>query len=239
MRIKRHANGNWYFIYYDPEVQYDRKISLGTKSEKEAREVLETQQAKFKLGLPLDIFTPVQSGKRFSVVMEEYLRYKKLSRSTNLNYYAMMDKFIETVNDKPLNTYNRKDIYDFIDYCQRSGYAEGTIKKETSYLHSIFNYAVDVDYIDKNIVKVYQIKEKEDVKTVPLEDFNNFLEFIRDKYQDLFFYLQHTYMLALRGAEGTYLMWEFINIDNETIRVRNNKRSRFDTLPMIHDLKNY
>jgi integrase/recombinase XerD len=239
MRIKRHPNGIFYFIYYDPEVQYDRKISLGTKNEKEAQDILETQKAKYKLGLPLDIFTPVQSSKKFSVVIDEYLKYKKMTYSTTKNYIAMSRKFIAAVKDKPLSQYARKDIYDFIDYCQRHGYAEGTIKKETSFLHSIFNYAVDVDYIDKNIVKVYQIKEKEDVKTIPLEDFNNFLEFIKDDYKDLFFYLQHAYMLALRGAEGIYLMWEFVDLENEKIKIRNNKRSRFDTLPMIHDLKNY
>jgi integrase len=237
---KQDKHGRWIYQYWDKSKQQSRYAHLGTADRKEALKRFKVKQAEEVVYQRNPNAVRVSGSKRFSEVMEEYCKSKKMSISSLTNHAYAAKYFKEAVKDRPIGQYTERDWFIFTEYCRNKGFVLNTIANYSGRLNAVFKYALKVKYIKENIVSYISTTGRSEIKTIPIDDLNLFLKFVKDNYsQEFYFYLQHTFILALRPAEGIYLHWEFVNMDSNKVQVFNAKENRFDLLPMIYDVKDF
>jgi integrase/recombinase XerD len=232
-------NGIYWVRFWHKGYRQMRKKSLRTRNLKEAERKRREMEKKEALGISYITAMPEKGRKRFSEVLEECYKWAKIRGSIE-RYKYVKKYFIEVSGDKPISQYDAKSWYDFIEFCNGKKFSNGTIVAYNSTLKKIFQYAVDLDYIEKSPIKKYKRKKNDnEIKAMSIDLYKEFMEFVKERSEKYHFYFEHTYKLALRPSEALYLDWSFVDVKKEEVRIRNSKEDRYDIIPMIYDVKEF
>ena len=129
---------------------------------------------------------------------------------------------VTIIGNKKIQNIKSKDIYDFYSNIRNTTNAkEGTLKIVHAYLRKMFNFAGDLEYINRRpMAKVTAPKSvgKKFVVWSP-EEVNKFLDYSKEKNIWSYYVMAFTVMTGLRRAEVCGLKWEDINWDKKTIQL--------------------
>ena len=158
----------------------------------------------------------------YSIFRENYLVPN--SSAITLNDYDVKFKryAVTRIGNKKIQNIKSKDIYDFYSNIRNTTNAkEGTLKIVHAYLRKMFNFAVDLEYINRSpMAKVTAPKSvgKKFVVWSP-EEVNKFLDYSKEKNIWSYYVMAFTVMTGLRRSEVCGLKWEDINWDKKTIQL--------------------
>jgi integrase/recombinase XerD len=240
MKLVQQPNGIYWLQYWNRLIRQDRYISLKTKNKKEAEKRLAQYQADFSRGIYFYEKQPEQGSLYFTDVARECKSFLSISKSSIVRYKNAERLFTESCGDKPIKQYVPKDWFNFIAKCRQAGYNPNTIKCYNVTLKKIFAYALDVEYIDRNIIKSFAANTEGEIKAMPLSVYEDFMRYAKEHIDEKYYlYFKHLYLLALRPSEALSIKWEDIDFEHEEIIIYNSKRNRYDILPMLSDVKEF
>ncbi len=229
-------SGYYKLSYYDKERGYSVKESLKTKNKKEAEQKARKRLYEMDLGLGREIDIPLPGSVMFSKVLPECYSMKELSDVTIRHYNGSAKLWIEALGDRPIVTYSKQDWAKFkLFMSNEKKHSQNTQAIHSRQLSSIFEYCVKYGYLKENIIE--NIKpQKIPPEVIPLDYLEEIFSFVKKSFFKQYFYYKLTYLLALRPYEANYLKWEWFNFKEEEIKIWNNKRKRFDVIPMLDDV---
>jgi integrase len=236
---KQDKHGRWIYQYWDKSKQQSRYAHLGTADKKEALKRFKIKQAEELVYLRNPHAVKVSGSVYLSELAKEYIRLSKITIKSKLNYWNSVKNFINACKDKPIGMYGAKDWFIFLDHANNKGFAADTTATNAAHLRAIVNYAIKVKYIKESFIGEFSFKGKQEITVIPPDELRDFLIYCKIRNYKYYYYLMHTYTLALRPAEGLYLRWEYVNMESEEVKIINSKRARFDVIPMINDVKEF
>ncbi|UCH64584.1 MAG: site-specific integrase [Ignavibacterium sp.] len=231
MFLSKHKNGYYYLYYID--VNKKRKIiSTRSKTKSEANKFL----SKFSLELKdrLDRKTiPIN----FKKMIFEFLKYSESVHSYNhtITLKSAFKEMLKYYGDFPIEELNKEKVLKYIQYRSRN-LSPHTVKREIESLSSLFNWAIDHNFILENIcigIKRPRLPEKLPVFFTKWEFEELLNTTIDDDLNDIFIFAVNT---GLRQMELIKLEWNQVNIESKTLILDNRnhltKSKKIRSLPL-------
>lgn len=242
----------WRIGFYDEITGKLKTISAKTRNEAEARKKAKEYTAKKTLRINEDrLISSKTKTIKLSEAFELFKSSKSLTVKTITNYRTSIDKFISIVKDRPLYTYNKADftkLLIFLNQPYKAGmdedgkpiykkYAQNTKANFSRHLRSFFQWMLEQEFINANIIQNIK-RETKEVEIINDEDLESIFDklrndTIREKYFNV---IMLKYLAALRLNEIVEVHKSDINIKNSYLIVRNSKGNRTDKIPLTSDL---
>lgn len=202
----------WYVIVYHQGKQYWKR---GLESR--------TLAKKAELEIKLSLENPKRRIK-FDELANEFLAHQKTVYSlstvkTNESRYTTHIK--PYLGKKYIDKITPKDIQSLVSILKLSnqGYSNTYINHIIETVSKIYNYAIDMEYCDKNPAKkIKKLKQvKDGLQYFKLDEFQKLYDVISDNYYMV--YLECLMFLGIRCGESRALQWSQINFDKNTIHI--------------------
>ncbi|MBU0473133.1 MAG: tyrosine-type recombinase/integrase [Bacteroidetes bacterium] len=209
-------------------------VSTKTSSKKKAQTFLENF-----ISNELENKTKTNINITLQKFYQEYLKHSELSKSKHSirNIKLSFNKFIEFSGNSNLNQINIKVIDQFLNFTfKRTEYSAALYYRT---LKAAFSTAVNWEYIQINPFK--KIKAPKTPNKFPLfiskEELNIIIENTEGEYlKNLFTLAFHT---GMRLAEITNMKWSWIDINDKSIKIRNDNsfttKSKSDRIIPINE----
>lgn len=213
---KDKKRGTWYVSVYVELKNGERKriMRRGFKSQAEAK------VAEADIILNAAIENP--DNPMFVDVVDEYIKwYEKRRRASSVHRLKKECRlYIKPYFKKRfIQDIKRRDIMKFQDFLLGK-LSITTSKNVHSYLSAIFNYAIQMEYVNNNVAREVgniQANEKRKFEYWTLEEFKEFLKVVDNfKYQTLFMCLFYS---GARIGELLGLTWKDIDFEDNTIDI--------------------
>lgn len=206
----------WYFSTYikDRSGKSKRVMRRGFDSQREAKEA--------EADIIFNAKMTTSENPPFGGVLDEYLSWyeKRNKSSTVYRKRGRVELYIRPFFDKRIQNITKRDVVRFHDFLLEK-LAVSTAQTAHKDLSSILNYAISMEYIEKNVAReVGNIdkKRKKHVNYWTIEEFKEFMKVVdNDRYRALFLLLFYS---GARIGEVLALTWADLNDD--TVRI--NKR---------------
>lgn len=224
----RKRGEKWYYYFDLGSINGKRKKieRVGGKTKKEAEKALRDAINEFeKAGMVFD-----ESNISLSDYLDFwYKEYVLLNCKYNTQQYYKQT--IENHIKPNLGVYKLKTItptilQKFINTKYRDGFSKNSINNFYTVLSTSLKSAVyPYKYIKENpmqyvkVPKMKQIKEKENLKIISIEDYNKILNRF-PKESNFYIPLQIGFYTGMRVGEVTALRWDDIDLENKIINVR-------------------
>lgn len=224
-------------LYYDKDKGYTVRESLKTKNKKEAEIKARKRLNEIDMGFTKGVAdVPLTGSKKFSEILSECFAVKELSEVSIKHYSESAKHWIHSRGDKPVIAYTKQDWAKFKLYMSKEkNHSQNTQAIHSRQLASIFEYCIKYGYVKESIIEnIKPVKIPPEI--IPLDYLEEIFSFVKQNFFKQYFYYKLTYLLALRPYEANYLKWEWFDFDEHEIKIWNNKRKRFDTIPMLDDL---
>lgn len=188
------------------------------------RRGIETKRAALKIELELKNATE-KSLERKTVddLMSEFIAHQKavFSKTTVKTNQSRYKTHIQPyIGRKILQKVTTKDVQEIVHILRNSNknYSNVYINKIIEVTSNLFNYAVDMGYIERNPAKtVRKLKEpKPEIDFVTFEDFQKIYNALEDEPMHQKF-LQVLFFTGIRLGECRALNWSQINFESNTI----------------------
>ena len=162
------------------------------------------------------------------ITLEEFwIRYWKWCKMHNKNIdwkKSYWNKHIKPLlGRKFLNEITADDIRLLQEKKNQEGLSNATINRIVAIIRHMLNYAVKLNYLDKNPLqgKIDMLKESNDrwIYLTP-QEVQKIKQYLSKTYHDLFNFLLYT---GLRLGDALRLKWEDVNFEKEFIFVRGSK----------------
>ena len=159
----------------------------------------------------------------YHIFRRDYLLPNGSAEMTINDYDVKFKRYVVTrLGKQKLQKIKAVDIYDFYSNVRNTTKAkEGTLKIVHSYINKIFNFAVDLEYIDRSpMAKVKKPKStKKKFVTWTPEQVEEFLNYSKAKNIWSYYPMALTVMTGLRRSEVVGLKWEDIDFENKRINL--------------------
>ena len=159
----------------------------------------------------------------YDIFRRDYLLPNGSAEMTINDYDVKFKRYVVTrLGKQKLQKIKAVDIYDFYSNVRNTTKAkEGTLKIVHSYINKIFNFAVDLEYIDRSpMAKVKKPKStKKKFVTWTPEQVEEFLNYSKAKNIWSYYPMALTVMTGLRRSEVVGLKWEDIDFENKRINL--------------------
>ena len=159
----------------------------------------------------------------YDIFRRDYLLPNGSAEMTINDYDVKFKRYVVTrLGKMKLQKIKAVDIYDFYSNVRNTTKAkEGTLKIVHSYINKMFNFAVDLEYIDRSpMAKVKKPKStKKKFVTWTPEQVEEFLNYSKAKNIWSYYPMALTVMTGLRRSEVVGLKWEDIDFENKRINL--------------------
>lgn len=216
---KDEKRGTYYVSVYVEFKNGDRKrvFKRGFKTQAEAK-VAEAE-------IILNATIANSDNPLFDDLLNEYMSWyeKRRKESTVYKLKGTIKRYIKPYFEKKhIQDIAKRDIMKFHDYLLDK-LSVSTAKSVHKDLSAVFNYAIQMEYINVNVAREVgniDIKEEKNVYYWTLNEFKKFLKVVNnDRYRTLFMLLFYS---GARIGEALALNWNDIDFKNNTINI--NKR---------------
>jgi site-specific recombinase XerD len=233
MYITKNAKSKFYQVVF---FRNGKRTTTSTKTtnKKEAIEFMESFSPSEQIAIK-----PKTKSITLQEFSKEYLKHSELSKSKHSirNIKLSFNKFIEFSGDSKLNQINIKVIDQFLNFTfKRTEYSAALYYRT---LKAAFSTAENWEYIQTNPFK--KIKAPKTTNKIPIfiskEELNIILEKTEGELLKNFFTLAfHT---GMRLAEITNMKWNWIDIINKSIKIKNDNsfttKSKADRIIPMND----
>lgn len=243
-RVYQKDNGDWYCRYQIQGQQKHRKC-YGAKNRREAElmrnSFLEKLQKQINGVLPSE---EEEKGATMNKAFDDYLEhaeskksYKQIkSRVRILREYFQKKKLYYIKKVKP------NDIIKLKTYLHDSGLCKSTVNRYLEILKTVFNMAIDNDYLDKNPIKKHSmyIIENQVVRSLSIVEEKRLLEVLsQPRYEYLKGIVTVAINTGLRRQNILDLTWTQIHLTDRVIEITKNKSNKHILKPINDTLMEY
>ncbi len=231
MFLSKHKNG-YYYLYYIDANRKRKNISTKSKTKSEANKFL----SKFSLELK-DRLERKTIPINFKKMIFEFLKYSESVHSYN-HTITLKSAFKEMANyygDFQIEEMNKEKVLEYIQY-RSIKLSPHTVKRDIESLSSLFNWAIDHNFMLKNIcsgIKRPKLPEKLPVFFTKWEFEELLNKTIDNDLKDIFIFALNT---GLRQMELLKLEWNQINLENKMLILDNRnhltKSKKIRSLPL-------
>ncbi len=185
-------------LYYGYENgKYKRKSVTCSGTEKEARDIRDKHECDVRF------YGKASTNTKITVAecIEQYIEEKPLEKTTKDGYRTRLKRISKyPLGKKSMVSVKKIDIDRYLDGLQKGTPLKNkTINGDRQLLQAIFNYAMECEYISKNVtigVKKKQ-EDKYQAKTLPIEEYNLYLSKLEECND-----IRLKVVLSLGGVQG-------------------------------------
>jgi integrase len=178
----------------------------------------------------------------FSAVVAEFTLHHQQDRSkgTLANYKLCTNEFINNCGDEPIGNYDEQDFLKFRNQ-QLTKYSDYSAARVIAVLRTIFNWAMQSNYIERNPVskRVLVHPRAKAIVTYTDNEIRTLFEYLDLEQPDLARQLRFLHLSGLRSGEACALQWSQIDFDDAVIKYWNAKETRWEAYPMDKMLSNH
>lgn len=221
----KHPNGTYYVRWQ--EEGKNRRKSLQTKEKRIAKR----RYNNFNRELLAGKIIPISEGikKSFFTFCDEFLRH--IEATTGAETYRLYSDALKKAKscwgDIPLNHITERHIDSLIADMTRSGLKIPTVNKNYRHVKAALKKAQEWQYIKNPIKFPKQIKEKKQVRYLPIKDLRKIISIIDDlEFLDFCMFSGYT---GLRSGEIIRLQWRDIDNPEGFIRIVPEQKNKEDS----------
>ena len=146
---------------------------------------------------------------------------KNLRANTLRSYQSIMVNIIKPeLGSYNLSTSKRSIFIEFFNRLS-SNYTKATLKTIKTILHEMYDYAINLEWIEYNPLDKIRLpentKKKSEKDVIHKDDFTKIFEAVSESYKFIFLLVWNT---GLRITEACSLSWDDIDFENQRIFVR-------------------
>ena len=204
-KIKK-DNGNYYSY---------TKLAQGCTLQKEAKEYERLFRMQYQ-----DIQVSIRYI-TFKELSQKFLDSLNVKQVTLRTYRDVLDKVNDVMGNKKINLITKDYLQKYIRDLEKD-YSSNYVEKHYYNIRSVFNYAVENDYLQMNpMSKVKLFVNKDEVKKEMLfwepDEFNQFIAAVEDQeLKTLFIFL---YYMGTRKGEALALQWKDIDFNTDIVSI--------------------
>lgn len=239
-------NGFWYFSYRDIINGKTKAVSTRLVATKQNKSLAIQRENEYKKILQEENSIYSSTTITLPQLLQLYIKTKhskELANSTIRSYSLAIDHFVKACGEIEVNRYSKADYTKFLVYLNSvitdkgTSLSVDTISLYTRNLHALFNFAIEQELIQKNIIKVTPRGEK-DIETITDEDFNQLLNYFKERKRNRkhYYILQFAFLTAFRKSTIAALNWEHIDFPGGFITAPNIKGKRNVLFPLTSDI---
>lgn len=180
---------------------------------------------------------PANAPRSFTEYAEEYLTYARVEKagSTYIRDTCRTGHLIRAFGDKKLSDITVRDI-ELYKAARSEAVKHVTVTRELNLLSHMFHRAIDLEYYRKEnpVGKVKKYKEPPGrVRYLSLEERIRLLEECKRSQNPLLYAMVFTALeTGMRKGEEQRLKWEDVNIERQSIRLRQTKNNEDRDIPI-------
>lgn len=163
----------------------------------------------------------------FENVLSSLFKEKQMLKyRTAQGYKSVFKDILDFINLKELNNlkdFQRQDSVDFINFLQAKNNANLTIRKKARTFKAFFNYAIELDLIDKNpffMPKLAQSEQELESAEIKPFDLSQMQRLIKESKGELKSYLTIAFFTGLRTGELLGLKKDDLNLSERKAHIR-------------------
>ena len=204
-KIKK-DNGNYYSY---------TKLAQGCTLQKEAKEYERLFRKQYQ-----DIQVSIRYI-TFKELSQKFLDSLNVKQVTLRTYRDVLDKVNDVMGNKKINLITKDYLQKYIRDLEKD-YSSNYVEKHYYNIRSVFNYAVENDYLQMNpMSKVKLFVNKDEVKKEMLfwepDEFNQFISAVEDQeMKTLYTFL---YYMGTRKGETLALQWKDVDLKNDIVQI--------------------
>lgn len=212
-------NDKWYMsgkIKKDDGKYYSyTKLAQGCKLQKEAKEYERLFRKQYQ-----DIQVSIRYI-TFKELSQKFLDSLNVKQVTLRTYRDVLDKVNDVMGNKKINLITKDYLQKYIRDLEKD-YSSNYVEKHYYNIRSVFNYAVENDYLQMNpMSKVKLFVNKDEVKKEMLfwepDEFNQFISAVEDQeMKTLYTFL---YFMGTRKGEALALQWKDVDFKNDIVQI--------------------
>ena len=212
-------NDKWYMsgkIKKDDGKYYSyTKLAQGCKLQKEAKEYERLFRKQYQ-----DIQVSIRYI-TFKELSQKFLDSLNVKQVTLRTYRDVLDKVNDVMGNKKINLITKEYLQKYIRDLEKD-YSSNYVEKHYYNIRSVFNYAVENDYLQMNpMSKVKLFVNKDEVKKEMLfwepDEFNQFISAVEDQeMKTLYTFL---YFMGTRKGEALALQWKDVDFKNDIVQI--------------------
>lgn len=168
----------------------------------------------------------------------KFLETKKHLKISSLDHYklsfAKLKNFTGNIRVYQVN----KKLIDELENNLKTEISENSIASYFNKLKVIFNFFVQKNWIETNPIPSKKLEPK-DIVIIPDNELELILDTLEKHNRNQYKFISILLMTGLRVSELINLRFEDINFRDNIIKVKNEKASRFDELPLYDTLKKF
>ena len=218
--VRKRSNTSYEINFWADGKHVYENIKIGSMSEAIAFRAKRIQEVESGSYIKQDKITV---NELFDIFKTEYL-IPNVQPVTLDDYITIYNRytFKSSMGKKKVQDIKSRDIFNLYSHIRKtSNDKEGTLKIVHSYLRKMFNFAVDLEYINRNpMAKVSAPKATPEKFVVwTPEQVEEFLNYSRDKNIWTYFPMALTVTTGLRRSEVLGLKWEDIDFTRGVINL--------------------
>jgi len=218
--VRKRSNTSYEINFWADGKHVYENIKIGSMSEAIAFRAKRIQEVESGSYIKQDKITV---NELFDIFKTEYL-IPNVQPVTLDDYITIYNRytFKSSMGKKKVQDIKSRDIFNLYSHIRKTSNAkEGTLKIVHSYLRKMFNFAVDLEYINRNpMAKVSAPKATPEKFVVwTPEQVEEFLNYSRDKNIWTYFPMALTVTTGLRRSEVLGLKWEDIDFTRGVINL--------------------
>lgn len=160
----------------------------------------------------------------FKTIIEEFLKEKVFLKYNTKSFYKIICKFILNYLDErkihTIDDFKRNDSVDFIIHLKDLNFSQVSIKRYSSVLKSIFNYAICINLIEKSPFFIPKMKQEiETNKGFNVFDLQDIKSVIKNSSGDLRIFLILGFFTGARTGEILALTFRDLDFKNQEISI--------------------
>lgn len=181
---------------------------------------------------------------KLSELFEEYmleLQARGVAKSTYTNYSRYIDRFIQMVGDKDIEKIVNRDVKLYIKQMQTENFKSKTINLALTSIKSMFNYAVEEDYLGLNPIHQKKVKQN-DLKEIDIFTDEELVKLCKYNKNSKLYTKFRDYCIILTFIDSGIRANELINIKlqdvhEDYIDIKVTKTNRSRRINISHTLK--
>lgn len=224
----------------------------GTKETKQLINsiIISLRDRKLQKKLGVNLF----QKKKLSEGWQEYKSLKTrigdinaIKPKTLSSYQSSIDKFIEANGDKCIDEYtNKKDFTEFLKYLANNKTKDGRAFTENSIaiycrsLRTIWNYFLNENYCDSNIIENLKAENSIAPKSIDLKDMEVILNHLKSNDVKKYYIIRYLLLTGCRPSSALVQKRSLIDLNKEYMIIRNVKARKLNkhySFPLYNSLK--